>query len=266
MSARLPVFAILKSSLAFAFDRAAWGATLRLAWVPLIVYAGLSLYEALNPPPQDAAFGSLEAVPWSAFALPFILAAAMRVRAFGVEARLSSARLLSLGGWALVWSVVLGAGFALVGLLIAAFGVAALALLPEAARAALLAPLRASPAAAATIAIVPAAIILLCLTIAFFRLYLIIPAAAADRAVNFRGAWALGRGNTWRLLGLAFIFLGGGEAVIGTAAETAAQIFQSAVVNTLLYNALALLTNQWAAASWIDIHRALSEEASEPAG
>jgi hypothetical protein len=260
---RLPVVAILAASFAFAFDRAGWRATVRLAWPALIVYAGLSAYEAANPPPDDTAFGSLEAVPWSAFALPFVTAAAMRVRAFGAGARLSLARRFSLGAWALAWNLLLGAGLALVALLALALLVAALALFPSEMRDALLVPLRAAPVATMLLGGAAA----FGLVVAFVRLYLIIPAATADRAVGLRGAWALGRGNGLRLLTLALAVTGAADLAIGAAADAAALAFGSAALNTALYNALALVVNQWAAAAWSDAHRALdADEAADGMG
>jgi hypothetical protein len=266
---RLPVRAVISSAFAFARDSAAWRATLRAAWPALLLYAGLSLWEAANPPSPEAAFGSIEAIPWSGFALAGMTAAAMRVRAFGPGARVSTARWLSLSLWVLAWSALLGAGLALLGAAMLGASLGLVAALPEATRAAFLAPFQQSPALAAGFAIAVLGAIGIGLVVAFLRLYLIVPAAAADRAVAPRGAWALSRGGVWALLAVF--------AATGLTPDLAAQLLADGAaalvpqeraaffVSTLAYNALALVANQIAAAGWAGAFLALdtADEATD---
>lgn len=254
----LPVFAVLRSSLAFAFAPSGWAGTLRLAWPALLAYAALTAYEALNPWPEAAGFGTLAAVPWSAFALPFLTAAAMRVRVFGPQATLSFARWLSLSLWVLVWSLLLGFALAIAGLAALMLPVAVLAGLPEPVQVMLLAPLRQSPAAAGGLALAILGVLALGLLLAFVRLYLIVPAAAADCACGVRGAWARGRRNGWPLLALATIVMVLADLAVGAAADQAALAVESGVLNVVLYNGAALVVNQWAAAMWSEAHGRLT--------
>lgn len=269
---RLPVRALIRSAFAFALDRAGWRETLRLGWPALLLYGGLSLWEAMHPP-EDAT-GPLGAIAWSAFALTGLTAAALRAHG-GRAGETGWRRWLSLSLWVLVWSLLLGAGLGLLGAGAVAAVLGLIAALPEAAREGFLAPFRASPALAAGAALALGLGIACALIAGFVRLYLIVPAAAADRAVSWRGAWRIGRGETGRLL-LVFLVT---VILIDLAANAAASAISALVergggeaaartgflLATLVYNGLALVANQIAAAGWGGAHRWLARRAEETA-